>query len=84
MNRHKWERVITYGMKAACAGIIAMVPLSATTIFYKNTGVHIVTESGATDYAWFPEQKMSTMTEGYSWIRMDENGYNNSYIQKIV
>lgn len=59
------------------AGIIAIILLSAFVLAYSYTGCHVHDESGATDYKWEPNQFMSNMTEGFSWIRMDSNGYNN-------
>lgn len=66
--------------KVILSGIVSLVILSIFCFFYSYTGIHSENPSGATDYKWSSRQIKSTMTEGYSWIRMDENGYNSSYI----
>lgn len=38
--------------------------------------------NGATDYTWESGQFMSTMKEGFSWLRFDSNGFNNTYKEK--
>ena len=53
--------------------------LSGFTIIYCNSGIHITNTTGATDYKWEPRQLKTTMSEGFSWFRMDENGFNNAY-----
>lgn len=65
-------------VKAITAGIISLILLSLFTILYNNTGVHIENPSGATDYFWKPNQLKTTMSEGFSRLRMDENGFNNA------
>lgn len=66
-------------MKVCVSGVVALVILSTFTLLYCNSGIHIVNHSGATDYKWEPGQLKTTMTEGISWLRMDENGFNNAY-----
>lgn len=62
------------------AGIIAVCILSVCSLLYNYTGVHISnTTDGATDYLWEPNQLRISMSEGYSYLVMDERGYNNSY-----
>lgn len=61
------------------AGIIAMAALCGFVYLYGYSGVHITNKTGSTDYTWEPYQRMSTMTEGFAWIRMDQNGFNNHY-----
>ena len=41
-------------------------------------------ETGTTDYKWIPNQLRTTMSEGYSWLRMDKNGYNNEIIPESI
>lgn len=63
--------------KIILAGIIALFLLSAFSYAYYHTGLRIKSESGATDYHWEPNALISTMKEGFSWIKTDANGYNN-------
>lgn len=63
--------------KAIASGIISLLILSGFTILYSHTGVHRDNPTGATDYIWEPNQLKTTMTEGFSWFRMDGNGFNN-------
>ena len=65
-------------MKIGSAGLIALVFLSWFTIVYCNSGIHVTNSSGATDYKWEPNQLKSTMSEGFAWLHMDKNGFNNS------
>lgn len=66
-------------MKIGSAGLIALVFLSWFTIVYCNSGIHVTNSSGATDYKWEPNQLKSTMSEGFAWLHMDKNGFNNSF-----
>lgn len=68
--------------KAVIAGIIATCLLSIIGFLYNYTNVHIKNKTGATDYKWESKQVMTTMKEGFAYIRMDENGFNNSYEKK--
>ncbi len=59
------------------SGGIALALLSAFCFLYNYTGVHIDNRDGGTDYKWESNHYYSTMTEGYSWIFYDKNGFNN-------
>ncbi len=61
-----------------------MCLLSLFVLFYGYTGIHISNASGATDYKWTPHQLKSTMTEGFAWLWMDEDGFNNPEKPEIV
>ena len=67
------------GIRLIVAGLVALVILSLFTVLYCNSGIHITNQSGATDYKWESNQLKTTMTEGFSWFRMDVNGFNNAY-----
>ena len=67
-------------VKLVIAGIISLFFLSLFVLVFCNTGIHVNNPAGYTDYRWIPNQKKSTMIEGYSWLRMDNNGFNNSFI----
>lgn len=66
-------------VKAAGAGMLALVILSFINIFYSYTGVHITNTTGATDYVWEPYQLRTTMQEGFSWLHVNNEGFNNSF-----
>ena len=72
-------KVLRWAGKAVLAGITALVLLSAVALVYSCTGVHITNETGATDYRWEPNQFRSNMAEGFSWFRMNGDGFNNSF-----
>lgn len=72
------QMILKKMIKIIIAGTISLVILSVFCIFYSYTGIHIKNTSGATDYKWSRNQFKSTMIEGFSWFRMDDNGFNNS------
>jgi len=57
--------------------IITTLILSLFCLIYNYTGIHINNASNATDYVWEPYQYKGTMVEGYAWLKMDKNGFNN-------
>ena len=71
------KRVIFWSCKTVIATLFSFLLLSLFTVIYNNTGIHIANPSGATDYFWKPNQLKTTMCEGFSELRMDENGCNN-------
>ena len=64
-------------IKTCMAGLLALCILSFFLLVYDYTGIHVTNSSGATDYKWMPRQLKTTMTEGFAWMRFDENGFNN-------
>ena len=64
-------------IKTCVAGLVALYMLSAFILVYGYSGIHISNSSGATDYKWLPHQLKTTMSEGFAWMRFDENGFNN-------
>lgn len=60
--------------------IFSLLLLSVFCLFYSYSGVHITNKNKTTDYTWLPFQFRSVATEGYSYFRMDYNGYNNIYV----
>lgn len=64
-------------VKTGIAGMISVILLSVFTLVYSNSGVHITNLSQATDYCWEPDQYKANMVEGFSWLRMDADGFNN-------
>lgn len=80
-NKHIKEIVI-WLLKSMMAFSVSLGILSLLGLVYQHSGVHITNLSGATDYQWEPFQYKSTMVENYSWIQMDEQGFNNAYPKK--
>lgn len=65
-------------IKTAGAAIIAIVVLSLFTLVYWYDGIHITNHTGSTDYVWRSNEYISTMTEGFTWMRMNSSGFNNA------
>lgn len=66
-------------LKVITAAIISVIILSAVNIIYNYTGIHVENTTGATDYVWESGQLKTTMREGFAWLKLDSNGYNNYY-----
>lgn len=64
-------------LKLLLAGIISLFLLSIFAFVYKYTPGRIITPDSATDYKWKEYGYMNNMEEGFSWLRIDSNGYNN-------
>ncbi len=64
-------------IKIFIAGVLAVIILSAFSLVYSYSGIHVTNKTGATDYVWRPYTLKSTMTEGIVWQIMDENGFHN-------
>jgi hypothetical protein len=75
----KLRRIAAGLWKLVFSGILSLCLGSVLMSAYRYPGVHIVNESGATDYKWRPNQRKATMIEGFTWLRMDDNGFNNAY-----
>lgn len=73
------KKVVKWFIKATVAGTAAILLLSVFCYFYSYDGIHIVSETGATDYVWESGQLKATMKEGFSRVHMDSYGYNNVY-----
>ncbi len=71
--------MVIWLIKALAAGALALILLSVVVTGYEFTGTHIDNPEGYTDYKWNPYQYKGTMTEGFSWLSMDQNGFNNGY-----
>lgn len=57
--------------------LLSFTLLSGFVRIYFFSGVHITNHTYATDYTWEPGQPKANMTEGFSWLSMDSNGFNN-------
>ena len=78
------EKTMLYGLikrlvRLAVSMVFALVLLSLFLLAYSFTGVHITNKMGATDYRWEANQLKSNMYEGFSWMRMNDEGFNNSF-----
>ena len=71
------KAIMKWIAKVIIAGICAIGILSLFCVIYSYDGIHISSDTGATDYVWEPSQFKSTMKEGLAWLKMDQNGYNN-------
>lgn len=71
-------KTFTFGV-VRCLGalLVSLLLLTLFTLLYNQTGVHIKESTGATDYKWEPRQLKTTCDEGFAFMRMDTNGYNN-------
>ena len=82
-QRKEWARVrkllksIAKFLKICLAGIVALAVLTGFCLMCFCTGVRVPNESDATDFRWPANQWRSNMLEGFSWFKMDENGFNN-------
>lgn len=70
--------IVVWLIKVILAGTMSILLLSIFSVVYGYSGVHITNETGTTDYKWESGQLRTTMTEGFSWIKMDKFGFNNS------
>ena len=77
------RRFVALG-KVVLAGVISLGILSLFVLVYDYSGIHISNPSGATDYKWNPYQFKTTMSEGFSWLRLDEDGFNNRSVPGTV
>lgn len=73
----KINSIIQWIFKCLGAGMLSILILSLFTLIYSYSGTHIDNVSGETDYKWIAGQYRSNATEGFSWAKVDENGFNN-------
>ncbi len=64
-------------MRCLCALAMSLGMLTMFMLLFNHTGIHIKNPSGATDYKWESNQWKASMEEGFAWMHMDANGYNN-------
>lgn len=84
MAKIKITSIIKWCGKMVLAMLCSLILVSLFAICYKHTSPHVMAEDGATDFKWKPQSLSSTMMEGFSWIRMDENGYNNEFFTEDI
>ena len=73
------RKALLWCIKAIIALIASLILLSLFTLLYSYSGVHISNETGATDYKWESSQLKSNMSEGFSWMKLNKDGFNNSF-----
>ncbi len=56
----------------------SIIILSVFLLVYNFSGVHVKNDQYTTDYKWESYQLKTTMSEGFSWLKMDSNGFNNT------
>ncbi len=69
-------------IKTGLALIVSLFVLCAFVLVWGFSGIHVTNPDGFTDYKWESNQLKTTMTEGFSWFRMDDNGFNNQNISE--
>lgn len=70
--------VFVWCLKCFLPAIIALLILSALTMFYYNYGIRKTNPSGATDYVW-ENHFYSVGYEGHAMGFTDSNGLNNAF-----
>lgn len=71
------RKILIWLGKVCIAGIAALGALSIYSFLFSYVGAHSVNPTGATDYVYQPYQLLSDTNEGFMWIHLDENGFNN-------
>lgn len=71
-------------VKILVGGGTALLILSLYVLCFSNSGVHITNTTNATDYKWESYQKKSKTDEGFAWITLDEDGFNNRSIPDSI
>ena len=79
MKRKKNKKTILWFLKAAAAGVTALLLMSLLCVLYYNVPVHYTNPSGATEYYWEQGRFYSRATEGFAWGRTNNEGFNNLY-----
>lgn len=69
---------IKYLGKFILAIIIAIFLLSVFTIFYRHTSLHVENITGATDYKAESNFISRNLQEGFAYVKMDSDGFNNA------
>ncbi len=70
---HSWKSLFVFIL----SGITAFLALNIILMFYYCLPIHIKNPDSTTDYMWESKHVWVEMTEGISWGKMDENGFNN-------
>jgi len=76
------KKTLLWFLKAALAGILAFLVVTAVCHFYYNIPVRRSSDISATDYVWDAGAVSSRGTEGFAVTHTDEKGYVNTYPEK--
>ena len=71
------KRSLSWIIKAAVGGVIALILLCLLCLVYCNTPVHYASKTGATDYYWEPDRFYCSAGEGFGWGRTNNEGFND-------
>lgn len=72
-------KTVKWFCKVFLAGIIAFLVLNIIFFPYYKLPTHAKNENGSTDYKWTPHSVFAIATEGYSWGRLNAEGFNNTF-----
>lgn len=72
-------KILKKALRLTLSSAISLTVLSIFVYFYKYTSTRVITPDAPTDFTWTPNQALNTMEEGFAWLKMDDNGYNNSH-----
>ncbi len=75
----KHIRVLKAIGTAAAAGALALLLLTLFCLVYFNVPVHYDNKDGGTDYKWEPNKFYSRWTEGFSFGKTNNEGFNNPF-----
>ena len=75
----KNKKRLVYLSKILISGILAFSILTLFCYIYYNIPAHSICEDGATDYTWEASVFRSRGTEGFSWGKTNNEGYNNLF-----
>ena len=64
-------------LKLFTSSILTLCILSLFLLFYDYVGIQTENKKKSTDYHWIPNGIRNQMTEGFSWNKIDSNGFNN-------
>lgn len=84
MRPISFKKLVLWFIKLAAAGIIALIVVSVFSFVYSYSGAHIRNRTGSTDYKYEPGQIVCNLKEGFSFFRMDDNGFHNAAVCKDV
>lgn len=63
---------------------ISLCILNVITFVYRNTSLHLYNDTGATDYKALPNFVSGNLQEGFAFVRMDEDGFNNQSVMDKI
>lgn len=73
-------KIIKNFFKVIAAGIVSIIIISFILCFYNVVPVHEENKRGNTDYVYPPGSVWVKASEGISFGKFDDNGFNNKYV----